>query len=346
MLIDKSIIKISFIVPIYNQQDLLPRCVDSLRNQSLTEIEIILIDDGSTDSSPLLCAEYVKKDARIKFLSSEHIGVSSVRNLGIKVAKGEYLGFVDNDDFIHLRFAEKLWQETSGGSAVMVCCGVQKLFADNGVSQFYYPENLIADNFIGQNPNILNPVWNKIFKTRYVHSFQVLFPDNSYFAEDYAFVVMYFLVTRNLGKIAFVNEALYFYWRHSASTMSNIHVNLSKKIHNSMENVEALLKFVQLHELAKNDNALVQKIILEYMWITLPILMVHNSMLRNYVSRREFHYVMRTYFYYQRKYQIFLTAPLRKVRLKFLLIVNFTRCYAPIWRQMTNIKNKINFQKR
>lgn len=345
MNINNQLIKISFIVPVYNNQDLLARCVESLLTQSLAEIEIILLDDGSIDSSPQLCAQYAKQDPRVKFLACQHIGVSAIRNLGIAQARGVYLGFVDNDDWVQSTFAEQLWQATQNATAVLICCGVQKIFADRGECLNYYPEDLFGDDFVRQNPNILNPVWNKIFKTEYVQQFKVQFPEKAYFAEDYAFVVMYFLVTKNLGAIGLVKKPLYCYWRHSSSTMSNVHVNLSKKIHNSMENVAALISFVDQQQLAKREACLVRQIVLEYMWIKLPILMLHNSMLRYPCSNREFKQILRTYFYYQRKYQSFLSWQLRIIRLKFLIIVNLTRCYAPLWRWSVKLTSKYLIKK-
>lgn len=336
---DDLLIKISFVVPVYNNQNLLARCVESLLTQSLAEIEVILLDDGSVDSSAQLCEQYAKQDTRVKFLACQHIGVSAIRNLGIAHARGIYLGFVDNDDWIKPNFAKKLWQATQNATAILACCGVQKIFAEHEKCLNYYPEDLLGEDFIRQNPNILNPVWNKIFKTEYVQRFSVRFPEKAYFAEDYAFVVMYFLVTKNLGAVSLVKEALYCYWRHPSSTMSNVHINLSKKIHNSMENVAALISFVEQHKLAKRETRLVQQIVLDYMWIRLPILMIHNSMLRYPCSNREFKHVMRTYFYYQRKYRSFLSWQLGCVRLKFLIIVNLTRCYAPLWRWLVKLTN-------
>ena len=94
MNINNQLIKISFIVPVYNNQDLLARCVESLLTQSLAEIEIILLDDGSIDSSPQLCEQYAKQDTRVKFLACQHIGVSAIRNLGIARARGKYVRII------------------------------------------------------------------------------------------------------------------------------------------------------------------------------------------------------------------------------------------------------------
>ena len=92
--------KISIIVPVYNAEQYLRRCIDSILNQSFTDFELILIDDGSKDKSSDICDEYAAKDSRIKVYHKENGGVSSARNLGLDNANGEWIAFVDSDDFI------------------------------------------------------------------------------------------------------------------------------------------------------------------------------------------------------------------------------------------------------
>ncbi|OUQ56652.1 hypothetical protein B5E58_10530, partial [Tyzzerella sp. An114] len=94
--------KISVIVPIYNVEKYLNRCVDSIINQTYKNLEIILVDDGSPDNCGKICDEYAKKDNRIKVVHKENGGVSSARNVGLNIATGDYIGFVDGDDWIDL----------------------------------------------------------------------------------------------------------------------------------------------------------------------------------------------------------------------------------------------------
>ena len=93
-------IKISVIVPIYNVSNYLEECLKSISSQTLKEIEVILINDGSTDNSKYICEEFLKKDKRFKLYNQENIGLGETRNKGIEIAKGEYLSFVDSDDYI------------------------------------------------------------------------------------------------------------------------------------------------------------------------------------------------------------------------------------------------------
>src|SRR5690606_32725285 len=92
--------KISIIIPIYNASAFLEKCIDSVINQSYDNLEIILINDGSTDSSLDICKKYANSDDRIKLINKENGGVSSARNMGLEVVTGDYIGFVDSDDYI------------------------------------------------------------------------------------------------------------------------------------------------------------------------------------------------------------------------------------------------------
>ena len=100
--------KISVIVPVYKVEKFLPKCLESLINQTLKDIEIICINDGSPDNSLKILEEYAKKDSRIKIINQKNAGPSVARNNGMSAASGEYIGFVDSDDWIDLDFYEKL----------------------------------------------------------------------------------------------------------------------------------------------------------------------------------------------------------------------------------------------
>jgi glycosyltransferase involved in cell wall biosynthesis len=102
-------IKISIVIPVFNAEQFLKPCIDSLINQSLKEIELIFVNDGSIDSSQKIIESYGAKDARIKLVNQENKGVSAARNAGIAIANGSYLAFVDGDDFIEPYFLEQLY---------------------------------------------------------------------------------------------------------------------------------------------------------------------------------------------------------------------------------------------
>ena len=112
--------KISVIVPVYKAESYLDRCVESIVNQTYKNLEIILVDDGSPDNSPKMCDDWAKKDERIKVIHKKNGGVSSARNAGINEATGEFVQFVDSDDYIDLSFCEQLVTPFEGGVDLVV----------------------------------------------------------------------------------------------------------------------------------------------------------------------------------------------------------------------------------
>ena len=114
---------ISVIVPIYNVEKYLERCLDSIIKQTYKNLDIILVDDGSIDNSTKICDEYVKKDSRIKVIHKENGGLSDARNVGIDNSDGKYICFIDSDDYIELDMIENLYDGIVKNNANICCCG-------------------------------------------------------------------------------------------------------------------------------------------------------------------------------------------------------------------------------
>ena len=122
-----SIPKISIIIPIFNTEKYLKTCLNSVLNQTLKEIEIICINDGSTDNSLKIIEEYASKDKRIKFISQKNNGVSYARNKGLEIATGEFIGFVDSDDYASKNFFEKLYNSALKTNSDIACGEIVKI---------------------------------------------------------------------------------------------------------------------------------------------------------------------------------------------------------------------------
>lgn len=163
-------IKVSVIVPVYNIEAYVARCLDSLMQQDLKEIEIIVVNDGSTDNSPEICKSYAKKYPNIKYISQHNQGLSAARNTGIDAAKGEYIGFVDGDDFVKKEMFSTLYNNAIENDVSISCCGYEEYY-DNG--ETYAPiasgirkkykryealDLFLVDRYFG----VL--AWNKIYK--------------------------------------------------------------------------------------------------------------------------------------------------------------------------------------
>ena len=116
--------KVSIIIPCYGVEKCLDRCVESIVNQSLRDIEIILVDDGSPDKVPQICDEWAKKDCRIKVVHKKNEGLGFARNSGLEMAIGDYIAFVDSDDFVDYSMYEALYNEANSSQADVVYCGI------------------------------------------------------------------------------------------------------------------------------------------------------------------------------------------------------------------------------
>lgn len=210
-------IKVSVIVPVYNVREYLERCVDSIINQSVKEIEIILVDDGSTDGSGDLCETLAKKDHRIKVIHQENQGLGPARNSGLDVAKGQYVSFIDSDDWIELNTYEILLDIIGKNECQIVTCG-RKIVDDNGcVTKVYcndsekilFNEEIIEHYLLQLDMNM--SACDKLFYRRLFSD--IRFPEN-YVSEDY---VPIYNALKKVNKIVLSGKPLYNYYYRSGS---------------------------------------------------------------------------------------------------------------------------------
>lgn len=177
--------KLSVIVPIYNVEKFLRRCIDSIINQSYSNLEIILVDDGSTDKSGRICDEYSKIDLRIKVVHLDNGGVSRARNIGISLSTGEYLSFVDSDDYISSEMYEKMIYILENENLEIVSCGAyivknNKILGRQGSGKLkiYSKEEILP--LVLQDYN--NTVWDKVYKREVFNG--VKFPEGRVFEDN------------------------------------------------------------------------------------------------------------------------------------------------------------------
>ena len=128
--------KVSIIVPVYNVEKYIHRCVESLINQTLKDIEIILVDDESPDSCPSICDEYAQKDARIKVIHKKNEGLGLTRNAGLEIASGEFIAFIDSDDWVDLTMYETLYNTAKNNQCDTVYCSLQYYYSPNKIIPF------------------------------------------------------------------------------------------------------------------------------------------------------------------------------------------------------------------
>lgn len=228
---------ISIIVPIYNAEKYLKKCIDSLVNQTKKEIEIILINDGSTDSSERIIKEY--KDERIKYFKNKNQGIGKTRNFGIEKATGKYLLFVDSDDYLDKNACEKLYNKIENDSLDLLVYDFYREF-DNGKKEEEKLQKFDISN-LKENPKLLLNInlspWNKLYKTEVIKGNNTKFVENLKY-EDAPFVVEAIINSKRIGKL---DESLYYYMIHSNSETTI----RDKRIFDILEIVDIIRKKVK-----------------------------------------------------------------------------------------------------
>lgn len=228
--------KVSIIVPIYNAEKYLSNCIDSILHQTYKNIEIILVNDGSTDSSIEICEEYAEKDKRIIIINKKNAGVSSTRNDGISISTGEYIQFVDCDDYIEYNMTEKLVEQMKT-NADLVICGYKSVYIgkknstiENHISPVIgqYKKNEVV-NYLGElfKNYFINPIWNKLYNTNIIRSHNLRFIEDINMGEDLLFNLEYISAC---SSIKIINESLYHYLNFNngsltASYKKNLFIN-------------------------------------------------------------------------------------------------------------------------
>lgn len=267
---------ISIVVPVYNVEKYIHRCISSIMNQTYKNIEMVLVDDGSSDKSPQICDSFARNDSRIKVVHKENGGVGAARNRGMNIAKGEYLCFVDGDDFLPLTAIENLYKGIKESNADM-CCGCwAKISVKYTTCNGHLERTVLSENKddlmeIMDYEEIKGPV-AKLYKTNLIKSKGLFFPEDIKISEDTIFVYQYL---QECDSIHIINKNVYYYNRlsvGSATTQYYDKFNLSS--------------FLCIVEYAKNiiktnenwhDLKLQQKIVNQYILTNQYIMFYKNA---------------------------------------------------------------------
>lgn len=201
--------KVSVIIAVYNVEKYLEKCLQSLVNQTLEDIEIIVVNDGSTDSSQDIIDRFVAYSPKVKALVKENGGASDARNYGMQYASGEYIGFVDSDDFVDANMYEVMYQKALEEGSDIVECNLRHTYTDTEdieIMDRYYDkkELLMFGHYV---------VWNKIYKTQWLRECEAYFPVNLIY-EDVAFLAT---ITPYIHKYSYVDIAPVHYVQRLAS---------------------------------------------------------------------------------------------------------------------------------
>lgn len=235
--------KVSVIVPIYNVEKYLIRCIESIINQTYENMEIILVDDGSRDRCAYICDEYLKKDKRVKVIHKKNGGLSDARNAGLEIATGEYIGFVDSDDYISIDMYEKLMSLIELYDADIASCAVKKIYENESNFQKYkkcgdikvYTNEEALKSLI-QEQSIKQTVWNKVYKKSVIKD--IKFEVGKIHEDEY----WTYQILGNAKKIAHTEYQMYYYLQREGSIMSE---QYSEKRLNSIYSRQKRLEYLE-----------------------------------------------------------------------------------------------------
>ena len=240
---------ISVIVPIYNVDKYLDKCVESIVNQTYKNLEIILVDDGSPDKSPKMCDEWAKKDNRIVVIHKKNGGVCTARNMGLDKAKGEWITFVDADDYIEPTYAEDMLNKAIETNSKYVCCGYYKIYQNNteSINADGTEKTLDKKEYLISLLNVQTSygfVHMKLIQKDVLKG--IRFNESLVVGEDALFNIE---LTKNLDKVVIFNKPLYNYRVNLDSAVRRYDDNYVNKYTDSME---TMTKYINSNY--KNDE--------------------------------------------------------------------------------------------
>lgn len=255
--------KISVIVPVYNVEEYLPKCIESILNQTHKNLELILVDDGSPDGSPKICDEYAEKDKRVKVIHKKNAGVSAARNDGLDAAKGDFIAFVDSDDWIEQDMYEKLILKQQENDYDLVMCnfnwvidgktthmyeGSKKEFCES--KDITYILRMPDYKAVGEDKFVTNGNIN-CYTAKYLYRKEVLknirFNTNLTYSEDIRFLLEIFL-NKDL-KVGYIEDCMYNYFIRKASLSQGRVNNLVEKSQKFIDSVTELLNGTEYENL-------------------------------------------------------------------------------------------------
>ena len=245
---------ISIILPIYNAEKYIPKCLDGLLSQTFNDIEVICINDGSKDGSLQILNDYAKQDNRIRVITQDNSGPARARNTGLENAKGDYIMFCDSDDWFEPDMCEIMLKNIKDTD--IVCCNANVIDEEenlNRIDDSSYYQNAyhdilkLSNNIICKTNFIL---WNKIFKKAIIDEYKISFPDGRENDDD-CFILQYMSVANNIN---FIENKLYNYLRRADSIIGKISNKTSKAIFDKLYISKIYHDFLHKHNLFENKK--------------------------------------------------------------------------------------------
>lgn len=237
--------KLSVIVPVYKVEQYICQCIESIINQSYSNLEIILVDDGSPDNCGKICDQYAKMDNRIRVIHQSNMGLSAARNAGLDAATGYYIAFVDSDDFISVNMYENMISELEKNNIDIISCNSFRVKGDKIKGSYGYGKIKIFDKktiLVKVLQDYDNTIWNKVYKKTIVKN--VRFPVGRKF-EDTATVYLFFANTTKVGCL----DKSYYYYRYNPNSITQTSFNAKARYDFVLGYIERL-EYAQINKLS------------------------------------------------------------------------------------------------
>ena len=313
---------ISVIVPVYKVERYINKCLDSIVNQTYSNLEILIIDDGSPDNCGKICDDYAEKDKRIKVFHIDNHGVSYARNYGIKYATGNLVSFLDSDDYIDNDFYEKIMIKYNESIDFYITNykkvikkQEQKCILKNNTNPLLKKEQLYK-NILDDN-NIGGYLWNKIYKLDIIKKNKIKFDIKIKIMEDLDFNLEYI---KYINNAFIINNANYYYVQHSDSTLANA---------NKVNNLYSMNKIINKIELYNKEFAIEYKLrfMIEY---KKEIVLNHNTKVSKDISK-----MLVNKF---KKEKVFFKSKNNRAKIKYIFISLFPYLFSNIYKIYKYVK--------
>jgi glycosyltransferase involved in cell wall biosynthesis len=244
---------VSIIVPVYNVEKYLGKCIDSIVNQTYKNIEVILINDGSTDNSGKICDQFAENDPRIRVLHQSNSGVSHARNIGIGAANGHFIEFVDSDDCVEHDITERLLS-AMGDEAQLAVCGYKAVTTCEDIHLCPIEGRYKRSEFILYFPKLfkqelINAIWNKMYSADTIKNSNLRFAENICVGEDLLFNLEYI---KNCVCISLIKAPLYVYQNTDSSSLT---LGFKKDLYQNQKLLfEKTIEYLQENGIYTNEN--------------------------------------------------------------------------------------------
>ena len=263
----KKFPKVSVIVPAYNVEKFLKRCLDSIANQTMTDFECIVVNDGSTDRTGEIADSFAVQDSRFRVFHNDNMGLSSARNYGYKETSGEWVSYIDGDDWVSDDFIEKLYNLATRDKADIVYCDWFFAYKDDKFERCFCfsPGRDKTETLYGLILDSYHVVWNKIYRKDFLEKYNLLFPKHiQKFNEDTWFSLRAFFFTEAVAK---VNAPLYYYNRENEGAITRAYQSKQARMVRSFVYQDALNFFSDQGVLNDYRKPILLRVLQEKTWM-------------------------------------------------------------------------------